>query len=96
MKNTQQSVSHREQKISDRYPVDLPNEMIEAQTKKIPNLVFMAAAGLSIAASAVLTFSKKKETMGNFVGLWAPTILLLGLYNKVVKVEDELLKSNLH
>jgi hypothetical protein len=26
-----------------------------------------------------------KQQMSNFVGHWAPTILILGLYNKLVK-----------
>lgn len=87
-----QTVSDQHKKISHQYPSDLPNEIIEEQTKKVPNLVFLVAAGASVAVSAFLTFGKKNQTVGNFVGLWAPTILLLGLYNKMVKVEDELLK----
>ena len=43
----------------------------------------------------------KAERWGIFVGLWAPTIMILGLYNKMVKVEDEVLVAakeikNLH
>jgi len=57
---------------------------IEEQTAKLPSDTFLWAAGVSIAASAVL------QGMGNrnasvFVGQWAPTLLILGLYNKLVK-----------
>jgi hypothetical protein len=58
---------------------------IEQQTAKIPSDVYLWAAGASIAAS--LTFAitgKKHEAL--FVGQWAPTFLILGLYNKIVKV----------
>ena len=57
---------------------------IEEQTAKLPSDTFLWAAGASIAASATL------QLMGNrhasvFVGQWAPTLLILGLYNKLVK-----------
>ena len=29
--------------------------------------------------------------LANFVGQWAPTLLIMGLYNKVVKLERELI-----
>ena len=57
---------------------------IEKQTAKIPSDVFLWAAVGSMATSATL------QLMGNrhvslFVGQWAPTFLILGLYNKMVK-----------
>jgi hypothetical protein len=57
---------------------------IEEQTAKLPSDTFLWAAGASIVASATL------QLMGNkpasvFVGQWAPTLLILGLYNKLVK-----------
>ena len=57
---------------------------IEQQTAKLPSDTFLWAAGASIAVSAAL------QAMGNrhasvFVGQWAPTLLILGLYNKLVK-----------
>ncbi len=58
---------------------------IEQQTAKLPSDIWLWAAFGSIAGS--LTF----QTMGKansalFVGQWAPTFLLLGLYNKLVKL----------
>lgn len=58
---------------------------IEKQTSKIPSDWFLWAAGGSIALSLALQASGKKER-ANFVGQWAPTFLILGLYNKIVKV----------
>jgi hypothetical protein len=58
---------------------------IEQQTAKLPSDTFLWAAIGSMAASLVLHGMGKKET-SNFVGQWAPTLLILGLYNKLVKV----------
>ena len=57
---------------------------IEDQTAKLPSDAFLWMAIGAIAASASL------QVMGNrhaslFVGQWAPTFLIFGLYNKLVK-----------
>ncbi len=57
---------------------------IEKQTAKLPSDTFLWAALGALGLSASL------QVMGNrqvsiFVGQWAPTFLLLGLYNKMVK-----------
>lgn len=58
---------------------------IEYQTAKLPSDVFLWAAFASIGGSLLLqSMNKKNESL--FVGQWAPTFLLLGLYNKIVKV----------
>jgi hypothetical protein len=59
---------------------------IEQQTAKLPSDIFLWAALGAIAASAVLKIMKKdKDAL--FVGQWPAPFLLLGLYNKLVKVE---------
>ena len=58
---------------------------IEEQTARLPSDLFLWAAGASIVGSLMLQFSGRKEE-SLFVGQWAPTLLILGLYNKVVKV----------
>ncbi len=58
---------------------------IEDQTAKLPSDTFLWAAFGSIGLSLTLQLMDKKE-MATFVGQWAPTFLILGLYNKVVKV----------
>ena len=59
---------------------------IEGQTAKIPSDVFLWSAVGSMGASLILKLFKKNKT-ALFVGQWAPTFLILGLYNKIVKVE---------
>jgi hypothetical protein len=57
---------------------------IEKRTAKIPSDVFLWAAGASILGSLALQVTRHREE-SNFVGQWAPTFLILGLYNKLVK-----------
>jgi len=58
---------------------------IENQTAKLPSDLFLWAAGASIVGSCMLHCSGK-EHASLLVGQWAPTFLILGLYNKLVKV----------
>src|ERR1700748_1101886 len=58
---------------------------IEKQTAKIPSDVFLWASLGSMAASAALKIAGRKDD-ALFVGQWAAPFLLLGLYNKLVKV----------
>ena len=73
---TAPSLKHREGPIA---------RGIEQQTAKLPSDTFLWAAIGSIATSLILqlTGHEKKAT---FVGQWAPTLLILGLYNKMVKL----------
>jgi hypothetical protein len=58
---------------------------IEQQTAKLPSDVFLWTAIGAIAGSLVLQTMGKRD-VSNFVGQWVPTILIFGLYNKLVKV----------
>ena len=58
---------------------------IEKQTAKLPSDVFLWAAVGAIGVSAFLEFSGNEEK-SRFVGQWVAPFLLLGLYNKLVKV----------
>lgn len=58
---------------------------IEGQTTRLPSDAFLWAAFGSMAGSLILqTMGKKEES--NFVGQWAPTLLILGMYNKMVRL----------
>jgi hypothetical protein len=57
---------------------------IEHRTAKLPSDTFLWGAAGAMSVSAVL------QLMGNrqaslFIGQWAPTLLIFGLYNKLVK-----------
>jgi len=57
---------------------------IEEQTAKLPSDTFLWLAMGSMATSATLQLMGNKQA-SVFVGQWAPTLLILGLYNKLVK-----------
>ena len=82
------------QDIMDREPTTSPRtdqregpvaRTIEQQTAKLPSDTFLWAALGSVAASIILMVGGQ-EKKANFVGQWAPTFLILGLYNKMVKL----------
>ena len=59
---------------------------IENQTAKIPSDVYLWASLGSMAASLTLKIMKKDQE-ALFVGQWAAPFMLLGIYNKLVKLE---------
>ncbi|AKT39744.1 uncharacterized protein CMC5_038950 [Chondromyces crocatus] len=65
---------------------------IEERTSKVPSGTYLALSIGAMAASAGLMLAGKKQA-ANFIGQWAPSLLVIGLYNKVVKLERELLSS---
>jgi hypothetical protein len=71
--------------VQYRYPEGKVAKAIESQTAKLPSDLFLWAAGGAILASLALK-SAKRDHEALFVGQWAPTILLLGVYNKLVKL----------
>jgi len=58
---------------------------IEHYTSQVPSGVYLTCAIGAIGASALLHLAGRKQD-SQFVGHWVPTILLLGLYNKLVKL----------
>ena len=59
---------------------------IEQQTAKLPSDAFLWAAVGSMGLSLALEIMGD-ERKANFVGHWAPTLLIFGLYNKMVKLQ---------
>jgi hypothetical protein len=76
--------------------------LVERQTSRLPSMTYLGLAVGAIALSAGLAISARPQRrfgssrrleLANFVGQWAPTLLVIGVYNKLVKIEDELLSS---
>lgn len=59
---------------------------IEKQTAKLPSDLFLWSAIGAITVSAGLKIAGRKHS-ALFVGQWAAPFLLLGIYNKLVKLE---------
>lgn len=65
---------------------------IEEYTSRLPSDLFLWAALGSMAVSATLKIMKKDDE-ALFVGQWPAPFLLLGLYNKIVKIAGHDSKS---
>jgi hypothetical protein len=61
-------------------------KMIESYTAQVPSGTYLTLAIGSMALSLIMMLSGRKEA-GTFIGQWAPTLLIIGLYNKLVKVQ---------
>ncbi len=61
---------------------------IESRTSRLPSDLWLWASGASMLVSLGLQLSGNRKTkqVSNFVGQWVPTLLIFGLYNKLVKV----------
>lgn len=59
---------------------------IEKQTAKVPSDIFLWSAIGAMTVSAGLKIAGQKHS-ALFVGQWAAPFLLLGIYNKLVKLE---------
>jgi hypothetical protein len=57
---------------------------IEQQTARLPSDLFLWLAIGSMTASMTLGLMNQKHA-SLFVGQWAPVMLMLGIYNKLVK-----------
>ena len=69
--------THREGKVA---------RVIEEQTAKLPSDLFLWLSIGSMATSLTLK-ALKNDHLALFIGQWAPSFLLLGIYNKLVKLE---------
>jgi hypothetical protein len=60
---------------------------VERRTAQVPSLAYLGLAGASIIGSLALFIMARREP-AIFVGTWAPTFLILGLYHKLVRQEE--------
>jgi hypothetical protein len=59
---------------------------IEEYTSAIPSSAYLGVALGAMALSLVFQLSGEGK-WGNFIAQWVPTWLIIGLYNKMVKLE---------
>ena len=65
---------------------DQVTKSIEEYTAAIPSSAYLAVAVGAMATSFVLQVVGRGK-WGNFIAQWVPTWLVIGLYNKLVKIE---------
>ena len=74
---TNANPKHKEGKVA---------KAIEEQTAKLPSDVFLwTGIGLMAVSFALQLAGRQKAS--NFIGHWPTNILIMGLYNKLVKLE---------
>jgi hypothetical protein len=61
-------------------------KQVERYTAAIPSSGYLAIAIGAMVASLMLQLVGRGK-WGNFIAQWAPTWLIIGLYNKMVKLE---------
>ena len=68
---------------------------IEKQTARLPSDLFLWAASAAVIASlgfqiaGIARGDRKgvaRAPLASFIGMWVPSLLMLGVYNKIVKV----------
>ena len=73
-----------ETRVNQGFREDSMTGAIESKTARIPSSGYLAAALGSMALSATLKVLNKDD-WALFVGQWAPSFLIMGIYNKMVK-----------
>jgi hypothetical protein len=76
LKDGKEGMEHHEGRVA---------KAMENQTAKLPSDLWLWAAVASMGASLLLQVANKKDD-SRFVGQWAAPLLLVGVYNKIVKV----------
>jgi integral membrane sensor domain MASE1 len=76
-----QAYTTGDNRMEDRF-----TKSIEEYTAAIPSSAYLAIAVGAMAASFALQVTGKGK-WGNFIAQWVPTWLVIGLYNKLVKLE---------
>ena len=59
---------------------------VEKKTSKIPSMVYLSDTMSALAAYASM-ICRARKTTALLVGQWAAPLLIMGLYNKLVKTE---------
>jgi hypothetical protein len=81
-------IDNEEAQDTDRHPLRDGAEKIahitESMASRTPTLLFLFGALIAVAVSAALQLNRKRQ-LSLFIGQWAPSLLLFGLYNKLSK-----------
>lgn len=76
----------------DKFANKIPREgiltkRVEDVTAQVPSIGYLALAAGSLVLSAGIAAFTQRRSLANFVGLWVPSFMLIGIYNKLVKLE---------
>jgi hypothetical protein len=74
-------------RASVRHAEGTLTRVVEEQTAKIPSAVFLVISLGAMATSAALELAGRTR-WSRFIGMWVPSLLSMGIYNKIVKSAD--------
>lgn len=78
-----------------REPGGRVTEIIETQTGKLPWVSWVGLATWSVAAStAVSVLREEDRRLSGFIRSLAPCFLLMGVYNKLVRIEEKMTEQH--
>ena len=70
--------------VRDEHEEAQVTRLIEQQAARVPSHWFLLAAMAAMGASLGLEVAGRTR-LSRFVGTWPPTLLIMGVYNKLVK-----------
>ncbi len=70
--------------VRDEHTEPTFTRMVEQHTARIPSHWFLLASFSAMAASLGLELAGRTR-WSRFVGMWSPSLLIIGVYNKLVK-----------
>jgi hypothetical protein len=71
--------------VRDEHSEDTLTRLLEHQTAKLPSDLFLFSALAAMGASFALELYGNSR-LARFVGMWPPALLMMGIYNKLVKM----------
>lgn len=74
------------QPVAENQTEDKFTKQVERYTATIPSSAYLGVAVAAMAVSLMFQVGGKGK-WGNFIAQWVPTWLIIGLYNKMVKLE---------
>jgi hypothetical protein len=85
-KNTARDYMNKAKEFEPEPREDEFTKTVENYTAAVPSTAYLAVALGAMGVSLGLQLMGRRE-VGNFIAQWVPTWLIIGLYNKVVKLE---------
>ncbi|MFW5951574.1 MAG: hypothetical protein ACOCVZ_05605 [Gemmatimonadota bacterium] len=70
--------------VRDEHSEATLTRLVEQQTARIPSHWFLVASFASMGAALGFEIAGRHR-WSRFIGMWAPTLLITGVYNKLVK-----------
>ena len=71
-------------------------EKVSDVSAKIPPSAFLAMALGSVAISASVAALTGRKSLANFFGLWAPTLMMIGVFSQMKRLEANTVADTLH